>query len=72
MMEHSFADGIVTFIVFFTITSCLLGVGPFRTREETPPPSVTRTKQARHSRHSQQMKSQLIQLNQLMKNCQRL
>lgn len=36
-MKHNFADGIVTFIVFFTITSLLLGVGPFGTQEQVSP-----------------------------------
>lgn len=72
MMEHNFADGIVTFIVFSRSHHVCLEWGLLGHEKKLPPPSVTRTKQARHSRHSQQMKSQLIQLNQLMKNCQRL
>lgn len=52
MMEHNFADGIVIFIVFFTITSCLLGVGPFRTREETHP-SVSYQNEASSTQHAQ-------------------
>lgn len=52
MMEHNFADGIVTFIVIFTITSFLLGVGPFKTREETPP-SVSYQNEASSTQHAQ-------------------
>lgn len=52
MMEHNFADGIVTFIVIFMITSFLLGVGPFRAREETSP-SVSYQNEASSTQQAQ-------------------
>lgn len=52
MTRRNYLNNIVVFIIFFTITSFLLGVGPFKTREETPP-SVSYQNEANSTQHAQ-------------------
>lgn len=63
MTRRNYLNNIVIFIIFFTITSFLLGVGPFKTQEETPP-SVSYQNEANSTQQAQSVDEESIKPTQ--------
>lgn len=63
MTRRNYLNNIVIFIIFFTITSFLLGVGPFKTQEETPP-SVSYQNEANSTQRAQSVDEESIKPTQ--------